>query len=163
MDVMRRAARDLDSDAPIFGIKTVQDTVSGSVAMPRFLVQILGAFALVAVLLAAIGIYGVTSYSVSERSHEIGLRLALGAQTGEVLRLLLKSGLMVASTGVVLGLAGSFATTPLLRRFLYAEIPHEPITIVLVTLLLIAITILATYIPARRVLRVDPVITLRHG
>jgi putative ABC transport system permease protein len=163
LEAMRKTARGLDRDAPIFGIRTVEDTVSGSVAMPRFLMQILGTFAVVALLLAAIGIYGVTSYSVSDCQREIGLRLVLGAQTGEVLRLVLRRGIAVAGIGVVLGLAGSFAVTSLLRRLLYAELLHDLPTMTVVTLFLMATTILASYIPARRAMQVDPVVTLRHG
>ena len=161
-DGLRSAVRELDKDAPIFGIKTVPQTVSDSAIAPRFIAQLLGGFSALALLLAAIGIYGVISYSVSERRHEIGLRLALGAQTGEVLKLILKQGFILALIGTALGLAGALAATPVIGSFLYDVKPHDPPTIMVVTLFLVGITMLATYIPARRATKVDPIVTLRH-
>lgn len=161
-DSLRGAVRELDKDAPIFGIKTVQQTVSDSAVVPRFIAQLLGGFSALALLLAAIGVYGVISYSVNERSHEIGLRMALGARSGQVLKLVLKQGLILALVGAGVGLAGSMAATPVLGSFLYDVKPHDPLTFSLVTFFLFAVTILATYIPARRATKVDPIVTLRH-
>jgi putative ABC transport system permease protein len=161
-DSLRRAVTELDKDSPVFGIKTVQETVSHSAKLERFYTQLLGGFAVVALLLAAIGIYGVISYSVSERRHEIGLRMALGAQSAQVLRLVLKEGLVLSLAGVGIGLAGSFGATPLLSNFLYGVKAHDPLTLTLVSLFLVGITILATYIPAFRATKVDPMVTLRH-
>jgi putative ABC transport system permease protein len=162
IDSVRRAVTELDKDSPVFGIKTVQETVSNSTNLERFYTQLLGGFAVVALLLAAIGIYGVISYSVSERRHEIGLRMALGAQSAQVLRLVLREGLILSSAGVAIGLAGSFGATPLLSKFLYGVKAHDPLTLTLVSLFLVGITILATYIPAFRATKVDPMVTLRH-
>jgi predicted permease len=162
IDSLRGAIRELDKDAPIFGIKSVPQTVSDSAVVPRFIAQLLGGFSALALLLAAIGIYGVISYSVNERSHEIGLRLALGAQTGEVIKLILKQGFILALAGTAVGLAGALAATPVIGSFLYDVKPHDPLTITLVTLFLVGITMLATYIPARRATKVDPIVTLRH-
>jgi len=161
-DNLRGAIRELDKDAPIFGAKTVQQTVSDSAVAPRFITQLLGGFSALALLLAAIGIYGVISYSVNERSHEIGLRLALGAQAGDALKLILKQGLVLALIGTTVGLAGALVATPVMKSFLYDVKPYDPLTITLVTVFLVGITMLATYIPARRATKVDPIVTLRH-
>jgi putative ABC transport system permease protein len=162
IDSVRRAVTEVDQDSPVFGITTVQQTISESANLERFYTQLLGGFALVALLLAAIGIYGVISYSVNERRHEIGLRMALGAQSTQVLQLVLKEGLILSVAGVAIGLAGSFGATPVLSSFLYGVKPHDPATLTLVSLFLVGITILATYIPAFRATKVDPMVTLRH-
>jgi putative ABC transport system permease protein len=162
IESVRRTVTEIDKDSPVFGITTVQETVSESANLERFYTQLLGGFALVALLLAAIGIYGVISYSVNERRHEIGLRMALGAQSTQVLQLVLKEGLILALTGVAIGLAGSFGATPILSSFLYGVKAHDPLTLTLVSLFLVGITILATYIPAFRATKVDPMVTLRH-
>ncbi len=162
IDSARRAVTEVDQDSPVFGITTVQETVKESANLERFFTQLLGGFALVALLLAAIGIYGVISYSVNERRHEIGLRMALGAQSSQVLQLVLKEGLMLTLTGVAIGLAGSFGATPVLSSFLYGVKAHDPLTLTLVSLFLVAITIAATYFPAFRATKVDPMETLRH-
>ena len=162
IDSVRSAVAELDKDSPVFGIRPVQETISSSTNLERFYTQLLGGFAVVALLLAAIGIYGVISYSVSERRHEIGLRMALGAQSAQVLQLVLREGLILSLAGVSIGLAGSFGATPLLSNFLYGVKPHDPLTLMLVSLFLVGITILATYIPAFRATKVDPMVTLRH-
>jgi putative ABC transport system permease protein len=136
--------------------------VARSTTGERFYTQLLVGFGTVALLLAAIGIYGVTSYSVSERSHEIGLRMALGARPAQVLGLVLKDGLFLSLAGVVIGLAASFGATPLISSFLYGVKAHDPLTLVLVSLFLISVTVPATCIPAHRATKVDPMVTLRH-
>jgi predicted permease len=161
-DSVRRTVAELDKDSPVFGFKTVQETVDNSAHLERFYTQLLGGFAVVALLLAAIGIYGVISYSVTERTHEIGLRMALGARSMQVLQLVLREGLVLSLAGVVIGLAASFAATPLIANFLYGVKAHDPMTLAAVSIFLIGITILATYIPARRATKVDPMVTLRH-
>lgn len=162
IDSVRRAVTEVDHDSPVFGITTVQETVSESANLERFYTQLLGGFALVALLLAAIGIYGVISYSVNERRHEIGLRMALGAQSTQVLRLVLKEGLLLSLSGIAIGLAGSFGATQVLSTFLYGVQAHDPVTLTLVSLFLVGITMLATYMPAFRATKVDPMVTLRH-
>jgi putative ABC transport system permease protein len=162
IDSVRRTVAELDQDSPVFGITTVQETISHSTHLERFYTQLLGGFALVALLLAAIGIYGVISYSVTERRHEIGLRMALGAQSAQVLQLVLKEGLLLPLIGVAIGLVASLGATPLIANFLYGVKAHDPLTLAVVSLLLIGITILATYIPARRATQVDPMVTLRY-
>jgi putative ABC transport system permease protein len=124
--------------------------------------QLLGLFAAIALILAAIGIYGVMSYSVSERSHELGLRMALGAQPRHVVRLVLAQAMTLSFLGVMMGVAASFAAAPLLARFLYGVKPHDVLTLVLVSSLLIAVTLFASYIPARHATAIDPMVTLRH-
>ena len=162
LNSLRRTVTELEKDSPVFGIKAVQETVFNSTNLERFYTQLLGGVAMVALLLAAIGIYGVISFSVNERRHEIGLRMALGAQSAQVLHLILKEGLILSVVGVAIGLAGSFGATPVLSSFLYGVQAHDPLTLTLVSLFLVGITILATYIPAFRATKVDPMVTLRH-
>jgi putative ABC transport system permease protein len=159
---VRRAVAELADDSPIFGITTVEQTVSDSARPWSFLARLLAIFASVALLLAVIGVYGVISYSVSERSQEIGLRMALGAQSSQVIGLVLKQTLGVSLLGVLVGLAGSMAATPVLSKFLYGVKPHDLMTLSLVSVLLIAATLLASYVPARRATRIDPLAVLRH-
>jgi ABC-type antimicrobial peptide transport system permease subunit len=115
-----------------------------------------------ALILAAIGIYGVISYSVSERSHEFGLRMALGAQPRHVIRLVLRQAMLLSVVGVIIGVAASFAAAPLLAKFLYGVKPHDALTLVLVSSLLVAVSFFASYIPARHATEIDPMETLRH-
>jgi putative ABC transport system permease protein len=141
----------------------VDQMVANSARQWRSLSQLLGIFAGVALLLAAMGIYGVISYSVGERSHELGLRMALGAQRKNVLRLVLRQAMMLSIVGVMIGVAASFAAAPLLAEFLYGVKPHDVLTMVVVSSVLIAVTFLASYIPARHATAIDPIETLRHG
>jgi putative ABC transport system permease protein len=159
---VRRMISGLAPDSPVFGVRTVEETVSNSARPWSVLSQMLGLFAAMALILAAIGIYGVISYSVSERSHELGLRMALGAQRGHVVRLVLGQAMTLSVVGVSIGVAASFAAAPLLAEFLYGVKPHDVLTLLLVSLLLIAVTFLASYIPARHATEIDPMETLRH-
>jgi hypothetical protein len=162
MDSVRKVATRLAPDSPVFGVRTVQETVASSTTLERFYTQLLVGFGTVALLLAAIGIYGVTSYTVSERRHEIGLRMALGARSGQVLMLMLKEGLTRSGLGIAIGLIVSFGATPLIASFLYGVKPHDPVTFALVSLFLIGVAMLATYIPSRHAAKVDPMETLRN-
>jgi putative ABC transport system permease protein len=162
MESMRKTIVELAPDSAVFGVTTVQQTVSDSAGPWRFFSQLLGLFAAVALLLAAIGIYGVMSYSVSQRSHEIGLRMALGAQPAQVLGLVLRQAMILSVAGVAMGAAASFLATPLLAGALYGVKPHDALTLTLVSLLLIAVTLFASYVPARRATQIDPMDTLRH-
>jgi putative ABC transport system permease protein len=162
MQRMRRIISELAPESAVFGITTVERTVSQSATDWRFLSQVLELFAAIALLLAVIGIYGVISYSIGERSHELGLRMALGAQRGQVLGLVLRQAMVLSLIGVVIGIAGSFVATPLLSRFLYGVKPHDVLTLVLVSSLLMAVTFVASYVPARRATKIDPMRTLRH-
>jgi len=162
IDSVRNTVAEMDKDSPVFGITTVRDVVVNSTAGERFYTQLLGSFAIVALLLAAIGIYGVISYSVLERSHEIGVRMALGGQSKQVLQLMLKEGLLLSSLGMAVGLAGSLAATPLIAAFLYGVKAYDLLTWSLVSVFLLAVTLVATYIPGRRATQVDPMVALRY-
>jgi putative ABC transport system permease protein len=159
---LRTVLSELAPDSPVFGITTVDQMVANSARQWRSLSQLLGIFAGVALLLAAMGIYGVISYSVGERSHELGLRMALGAQRKNVLRLVLGQAMMLSILGVMVGVAASFAAAPLLAKFLYGVKPHDVLTLVLVSSLLTIVTSFASYIPARHATAIDPMETLRH-
>jgi putative ABC transport system permease protein len=162
IESVRKSMVEVAIDSPVFGITTVKQTVSNSAKGKSFLTQVLGSFAIVALLLASIGIYGVISYSVGERTREIGLRMALGAQSRQVLTLLLQEGIKLSLIGVTIGLAAFFAATPTLSTILYDVKAHDPYTLSFVCLILIGVSIVATYIPARRAMRVDPMVALRH-
>ncbi len=162
VSAVRKQVSDLDSNLPVFGVETMGDVLSAEVASQRFNAFAIAAFAGLAVLLAAVGIYSVTAYVVSQRTHEIGLRIALGAEPGNVLRLILNQGLRLALIGVVLGLAASFALTRLMTGLLFGVKFSDPETFVLVTVALLAVALVACYIPARRATRVDPMIALRY-
>ena len=162
MESVRETIVELAPDSAVFGVTTVQQTVSASANDWRFLSRLLGLFAAVALLLAAIGIYGVMSYSVTQRSHEIGLRMALGAQPGQVLGLVLRHAMKLSAVGVLIGVAASFVATPFLSVYLYGVKPHDALTLVLVSAVLIGVTLFAGYVPAQRAARIDPMGTLRH-
>jgi putative ABC transport system permease protein len=159
---VRRVISELAPDSPVFGVRAVEQTVSNSARTWSVLSQLLGLFAAMALILAAIGIYGVMAYSVSERSHELGLRMALGAQRRHVVRLVLGQAMTLSFLGVMIGVAASFGVAPLLARFLYGVKPQDVLTLVLVSSLLIAVTLFASYIPARNATAIDPMETLRH-
>ena len=162
MQSMHRIISELAPESAVFGITTVERTVSQSATDWRFLSYILELFAEIALLLAVIGVYGVISYSIRERRHELGLRMALGAQPSQVLGLVLRRAMALSFIGVVIGIAGSFAATPLIAKFLYGVKAHDMPTLVLVSSLLMAVTFIASYIPARQATKIDPMQTLRH-
>jgi putative ABC transport system permease protein len=136
--------------------------LASSIARARFSALLLAVFASVALALAAIGIYGVISYVVAQRGHEIGLRMALGAQARDVVRLVLRNGMMLAGLGVAIGLAGAFALTRVLTSLLFGVTPTDAVTFVTVSALLLIVAFLACYIPARRATKVDPLVALRY-
>jgi putative ABC transport system permease protein len=152
----------LDSDLPVYDIATIDQRLSGSLGRRRFLLLMLGGFAVLALLLATIGIYGVASYSVAQRTHEIGIRMALGASSDEVLRLVLRQGMLLGILGIAVGLGGAIALTRLMAGLLYGVTATDPITFAAVSLLLATAALVAQLIPARRAARVDPMIALRH-
>ncbi len=160
--ILRRAIWEVDSDQPIEKLTTMQEFVSDKDSQRRFCLVILGILAGVALVLATVGIYGVTSYSVNQRTHEIGVRRALGADPGDILKPVLTQGAVLSLSGVALGLAGSLSLTSLLSNFLYGISPTDWVTLVGVAVLLMAVALLACYIPARRATKVDPMVALRY-
>ena len=136
--------------------------MSESVEQPRFRTVLLEIFALIAVSLATVGIYGVLAYSVSQRRHEIGIRMAIGARRSDVLWLVVGQGMLLTFIGVAIGVTGAFVLTRFLSTLLYEVRPTDPATFVVVPLLLAGVALLACYIPARRAMRVDPMVALRH-
>jgi predicted permease len=158
---VRGEVQAIDRDQPISSIRTMEEMVARSVSQRRFNMLLLVVFAGVALLMAAVGIYGVMSYSVEQRTHEIGLRMALGAQTSDVLRLLLGQGMKLVVIGVAIGLAAAIAMTRLISSLLFDVRATDPVTYVAIALLLAAVALLACYIPARRAAKVDPVVALR--
>jgi len=152
----------LDRDIPISDVKTMDEYVAAAVAAPRFNTILLGGFAALALLLAAVGIFGVISYSVAQRTQEIGIRRALGAGTGSVMRLVVAQGMGLAAIGIAIGLVGALAATRLLQTLLFGVTPTDPVTFGGVAVVLSAVAFVASYWPARRAARVDPMEALRH-
>jgi putative ABC transport system permease protein len=151
-----------DKDQPVSNIQSLEQVVSQSLARRRFNLMVLGIFAFVALVLGAAGIYGVIAYAVHQRTQEIGIRMALGARQGDVFRLILKHGLLLALIGLGLGIAGSIALSRLLSSQLYDVSSIDPATFASVSLLLCGVALLACYIPARRATQVDPMVALRY-
>lgn len=158
----RAAIRSVDPDLPLADVKPLTDIVADSTAAPRFTVLLLGTFGGLAVLLAMLGMYGVVTYSVSQRVQEIGVRMTLGAQRRDVLRLVLGQGVRLAGLGIIAGLAVSFGATRLMSSFLYGIGAADPLTFGSVAFLLTLIVLVACYLPARRAMRIDPMVALRH-
>jgi putative ABC transport system permease protein len=158
----REAVGRLDRSLPVSGLRTMDQVLSASTARPRFLTLLLGVFAALALTLAAVGTYGVMAYSVAQRSREIGIRMALGAERGRVQALVLRQGLVLAAAGLVLGTIGAVALAGLMRSLLFEVDARDPATFVVAPLLLATVALLACWIPARRATRVDPVTVLRE-
>jgi predicted permease len=159
---LRSELQTVDKELPLHNVATMEQVVAQQVTDPRFYTLLLGSFSALALILAAAGIYSVISYSVTQRTHEIGIRLALGARAGDVQRLIVGQGMTLALLGVTLGLGGAFAATRLLRGLLYDLSATDPLTFAGVALLLALVALLACWIPARRATKVDPLIALRH-
>jgi putative ABC transport system permease protein len=152
----------VDSTLPLAGCRTMDDLMARSVSSQRFYMLLLALFALLGLILAAVGIYGVMSYAVAERTNELGIRLALGASPRDVLRLMLKHGLQLATIGLGIGLAGAFGLTRVMKGFLFGISATDPLTFASIALLLLAVASLACYLPARRATKVDPLVALRY-
>jgi len=161
MASVRRAVAEIDSREVIYNVQTMNEVVSNSFAARRLSMMLLGVFAALALVLACVGIYGVISYLVGQRTHEIGVRMALGAQQNDVLRLIIGHGARMALVGVAVGIVAAMGLTRLMANQLFGVSPHDPITFVGVAGLLIIVAVAACYIPARRAMRVDPIIALR--
>jgi len=154
--------RSINPELPVFGAQTLDDALSASLSERRFSMEMVALFALTALLLAGLGIYGTISYLVSERAHEIGIRLALGAQRAEILEMVLRQGLRLALVGAAVGLVGALIVAHLMAGLLYGVRPTDPLTFVGVSTVLTAVALAACYIPARRAMRVDPLVALRY-
>ncbi|HEY6231828.1 MAG TPA: ABC transporter permease, partial [Pyrinomonadaceae bacterium] len=159
---VRQAIWKVDADQPMWKIRTVEFLVNRSTADRKFLMALMGIFAALALVLTIIGLYGVISYLVNQRTQEIGIRMALGAQMGDIMRMVLRQGMVLVLTGVALGLAASWLLTRLMSRLLYQVSATDPVTFGSISLLLIAVALLACYLPARRATKVDPLTALRY-
>jgi putative ABC transport system permease protein len=158
---IRDAVRSIDSQVPVYDVRSAEELIAQSLGPRRFNMYLLTSFALVALLLSCIGLFGVMAYLVSQRTRDIGIRLALGAGRSDVMRLIVARGLMLAIAGAALGVAGGLAITDLMKGMLFSITPRDPATFIAVPLLLIAVAALACYLPARRATRVDPLVALR--
>jgi putative ABC transport system permease protein len=159
---VRQQVSTLDAQLPVYDVKTMDQVLHTAVARPRFVTSLLAIFAGVAVLLATVGIYGVMSYTVAQNTREIGIRLALGAQQRDVLKLVVGQGLVLTMLGVMIGLAAAIVLTRLMSNLLYGVTATDPLTFVAVPALLVAVSLLASYLPALRATKVDPMVALRH-
>jgi putative ABC transport system permease protein len=159
---LRQVVTDVDRTVPISDVQTMKQIVSTSVIQPRFNLFLVALFSVIALLLSAAGIYGVTSYSVSQRTHELGIRMALGAQVRDVLGMILKQGMGVIGIGLVLGLGAAFLLLRLMKSLLFGVTETDPLTFVVTTTLLTFVALIACYVPARRATKVDPLEALRY-
>ena len=159
---IRNQVFSIDKDQPVFDIMTMEQRLAKSVASSRFVMLLLGTFSILALGLAAVGIYGVMAYLVSQRTQEIGVRMALGAQKRDVLKLVVGKGMALAVIGTAIGLVASLALTRLMRSLLFEVTPNDWLTFVIVSVALLTVALLACYIPARRATKVDPLIALRY-
>ncbi len=159
---VKKALAEIERDRPVSHVETMEDVVSDSVGPRRFPMVLLTAFAALALALGAVGILGVVSYSVTQRTHEIGIRMALGARTADVLKLVLRGSMTWVLAGIGLGIAGSIGLTPLLRDLLYGVRPADPLVLAAVSAVLVGVALVASYIPAHRATKVDPIVALRY-
>jgi putative ABC transport system permease protein len=158
---VRELVRSLDPNLVVLRMLDMNEIISRSVARPRFVMTLLGVFAVVALLLGMIGAYGVVSHGVAQRTHEIGLRIALGAERGEVVGMVIRQGMITVLIGAALGLAAALATTRVMAGLLHEVSPTDPWTFIVVSLAVVLVALVASYIPARRASRVDPLVALR--
>jgi putative ABC transport system permease protein len=159
---IRRAVRAIDPNQPVFGVETMDERLSNSLAQRRQRAWLLSAFAFLSVVVAMVGVYGVMAYSVKRRTHEIGVRIALGAQQSDILRLVLKQGMLLTLVGIIAGLAGAAALSRVMGSLLFGVDSTDLVTFTSVAILLAIIAFAACYIPARRAMRVDPLVALRY-
>jgi predicted permease len=159
---VRQALHAIDPNLPIIEVMTLTEQVHGSLEQERVLSGLAGFFGILGLVLACVGLYGIMAYNVARRTREIGIRMAMGAQRGEVLRMVIRHGLRLTLVGVAMGVAGALAVTRLLANLLYGVQPYDPLTFVVVSLLLVAVALAACYVPARRATKVDPMVALRY-
>ena len=159
---IRKAVHSIDKNLPVTDVETFRDVIGASVAQERFRTLLMTSFSALALLLAGVGIFGVISYWASQRAHEIGIRMALGAEQGDVLRLVVSHGMFLSLAGAAFGLVGARALTRFMSSLLYGVQPSDPLTFFAVFGILFSVALLATYIPARRTTKVDPMVALRH-
>jgi putative ABC transport system permease protein len=157
----RNALREIDPDLPMYDVRTLEAVISESVARPRFYMLLLTSFAAVALVLSAVGIYGVIAYLVTMRTRELGIRIALGASNADVLRLVLREGVVVSALGLLVGTVGALALSRLLASLLFEVAPTDPLTFVIVAATLASVALAASFIPARRASRLDPLVAIR--
>jgi len=159
---VRREVKAIDPDQPVAAVKTMDEWVTTATSGPRYRTSLLALFALVALVLASTGIYGVMSYSVSQRTHEIGVRMALGAGRLDVLKMIVRQGMTLVAVGLALGIVGAIALTRVMASLLFEVTPKDPLTFTVVAVFLALVALLACHIPARRATKVDPLVALRY-
>jgi len=159
---IRRAILEVDKNEPIAQVETMEQIVFAASAPPRFRTELLSLFSLLALLLTAVGLYGVTAYTVSQRTHEIGVGIAVGASPAGILKLVLRENAVLIAAGILLGLVGAMGLTRIVSTLLYEVKPTDPATFVSVSMLMLAVGLLACYFPARRARKVDPMVALRY-
>ena len=159
---LRSALAQIDPNEPLVKVRTMEENMATTVAEPRFRAWLIGIFALLALVLAAVGVYGVMSYTVTQRTSEIGVRVTMGAQPQDVFRIIVGQGLRLALLGVGMGLLTALALTRLLRSFLFGISAYDPLTFIGVAVLLTTVAVAACYFPARRATLVDPLVALRY-
>jgi putative ABC transport system permease protein len=159
---VRQQVKAIDPDQPIYSVRTMDEIRAESVAPERLNLTLLSIFAGIALVLAIVGIYGVMSYSVTQRTHEIGIRMAIGAQPADVFRMIISQGMLLALIGVGIGLIGAFALTRLMATMLFGVEPTDPATFIAIAVLLTGVALVACYVPGRRATKVDPVVSLRY-
>jgi putative ABC transport system permease protein len=162
LPAIRGEVQSLDKNLPVFDVTTLREAVGTTLDQQKLYATLIGSFALLALVLAAIGIYGVISYSVARRTHEIGIRMALGAERSDVLKLVVGQGMLLTLSGLAAGLLAALGLTRLLKSLLYRVNPNDPTTFVLGAFALWSAALLACYIPARRATKVDPMVALRY-
>jgi putative ABC transport system permease protein len=162
VSALRSAVHDLDPNQPLVKVRTMEENIASSVSESHFRTMVLGIFAASALLLSLIGLYGLIAYSVAERTSEIGVRRALGAQPGDILRMVIGQGLRLVLIGLALGLGGALALSQLLKRFLFGVAPSDPETFVGVAIILTVVAVVACWIPARRAMKIEPTEALRY-
>ena len=160
--MMTETVQSMDPDMPTYSSKTIEDYLDGTLSVPRFNTVLLALFAGLAMILTAVGLYGVISYTVAQRTHEIGIRMALGAKPKDMMKLIIGQGMKLGVTGVAIGIAIAMGLTHFLSSMLFGITATDPVSFAAVIVMLLLVVVMACYVPARRAMRVDPMIALRH-